>query len=156
MRFTEGGRRYIDRPKSEVDHFETISNNLNQQYNTLLGGGREVTVLEDIADNIGVAMAYEAYKLSLKKEERKGEKEIRDTIDNDKLFYYGWALGRRDEFFWGRINCPGDVFENHSPHMVRVNGPLKNQPGFYKAFGIKQSDRLYLEEAKRIGFDKLP
>ncbi len=38
----------------------------------------------------------------------------------------------------------------HSPPMWRVNGPLMNNPHFYKAFNVQPGDKMYLPEDKRI------
>ena len=38
----------------------------------------------------------------------------------------------------------------HSPAEVRGNGTLKNQPGFYDAFGVKEGDKMYLKPDQRV------
>jgi predicted metalloendopeptidase len=38
----------------------------------------------------------------------------------------------------------------HSPGQFRANGTLRNQPGFYEAFGVKQGDKMYLAPNERV------
>jgi predicted metalloendopeptidase len=38
----------------------------------------------------------------------------------------------------------------HSPDAFRANGSLRNQPGFYEAFGVKQGDKMYLAPKERV------
>jgi predicted metalloendopeptidase len=38
----------------------------------------------------------------------------------------------------------------HSPGQFRANGTMKNQPGFYEAFGVKEGDPMYLAPAQRV------
>jgi putative endopeptidase len=38
----------------------------------------------------------------------------------------------------------------HSPPAVRGTAPLRNQPGFYAAFGLKPGDKMYLPPNQRV------
>ena len=38
----------------------------------------------------------------------------------------------------------------HSPGQFRANGPMRNQPGFYDAFGVKPGDKMYLAPKDRV------
>jgi putative endopeptidase len=38
----------------------------------------------------------------------------------------------------------------HSPDQFRANGTLRNQPGFYEAFGVKPGDKMYLAPKDRV------
>jgi len=38
----------------------------------------------------------------------------------------------------------------HAPAQYRVNGVVRNIDAWYKAFNIKQNDRLYLKPADRV------
>lgn len=37
----------------------------------------------------------------------------------------------------------------HSPEMYRANGPLRNVPEFDTAFGVKETDKMFLAPALR-------
>jgi predicted metalloendopeptidase len=38
----------------------------------------------------------------------------------------------------------------HSPSEYRTNGVVTNVPGFYRAFGVAETDSLYTAPAQRI------
>ena len=38
----------------------------------------------------------------------------------------------------------------HSPSEFRVNGSLRNHPGFYEAFDVKPGDKMYLAPKDRV------
>ena len=40
----------------------------------------------------------------------------------------------------------------HSPSEFRVNGSLRNHPGYYEAFDVKPGDRMYLAPEQRVIF----
>lgn len=104
-----------------------------------------MTVGENTADVSGVAVAYDAFKMTL---------EGHDTtkiggFTPDQRFFISvakiWRVKMKDEFLRYWINN-----NPHSPPMWRVNGPLMNTPAFYKAFNVKAGDKMYLPEKDRI------
>ncbi len=105
----------------------------------------ELTLGENIADNSGLQIAYKAYHRSL------GGKQapVIDGMTGDQRFFYGFAQAfrgkTRDEALLSQIKS-----DPHSPDEFRVNGVLRNQPGFYSAFGIKAGDAMYLAPADRV------
>ncbi len=103
-----------------------------------------LTVGENIADNGGVAMAYDAFKLT---EQGKGNEKI-DGYTPDQRFFLSiariWRVKTRDAFLLNYVKT-----NNHSPAMWRVNGPLMNTPAFYEAFDIKEG-KNYKAENERI------
>jgi putative endopeptidase len=100
---------------------------------------------ENIADNAGVAMAYDAFKLT---EQGKGNEKI-DGYTPDQRFFLSiariWRVKTRDEFLRNYVNT-----NPHSPAMWRVNGPLMNFGPFYDAFDVKPGDKNYKSEEDRI------
>jgi putative endopeptidase len=104
-----------------------------------------MTVGENAADIGGVAIAYDAFKLT---------KESGDTakiggFTPDQRFFISvariWRVKMKDAFLRLWINN-----NPHSPPIWRVNSPLMNNPHFYTAFDVKPGDRLYLPDEKRI------
>jgi predicted metalloendopeptidase len=105
----------------------------------------ELTLGENIADNSGLAIAYKAYKLSL------GGKPapVIDGFSGAQRFYQGWAQAwrakARDAALIRQVTT-----DPHSPEEFRANGTLRNQPGFYDAFGVKKGDKMYLAPKERV------
>ena len=98
------------------------------------------TLGEDLADNAGVSIAYEALQLALKDQPRT----LIDGFTPEQRFFLGWAQARRIQ--WRdqalRLAVSTDV---HSPGEFRVNGPLSNMPEFAAAWGCKKGDGMVRE-----------
>jgi putative endopeptidase len=105
----------------------------------------ELTLGENIGDNSGMAVAYKAYKLSL------GGKPapVIDGLTGDQRFYMGWAQVWRTKIRDPQLMVLLKV-DPHSPGMYRANGTVRNQPGFYEAFGVKEGDKMYLAPKDRV------
>jgi predicted metalloendopeptidase len=105
----------------------------------------ELTLGENIADNSGLAIAYKAYKISLK-----GKKApVIDGLSGEQRLYMGWAQVWRTKMREQQqiVQVKTDP---HSPGQFRANGTLRNQPGFYDAFKVKQGDKMYLAPQDRV------
>jgi putative endopeptidase len=105
----------------------------------------ELTLGENIANNSGVAIAYKAYQHSLN-----GKKSpVIDHLTGEQRFFMGWAQVLR-----GKARDAYQIFllkiDEHSPVKYRVDGVLRNQPGFYDAFDVKPGDKMYLPPAARV------
>lgn len=104
-----------------------------------------LTTGENIADMGGVAIAYDAFKMT-----KEGQDTIKiDGFSPDQRFFI--SLGQ----IWREKLKPESqrMYANldpHSPAMYRVNGPLSNFAPFYAAFNVKQGDKMFLPEDKRI------
>ncbi|HVT85965.1 MAG TPA: M13 family metallopeptidase [Chitinophagaceae bacterium] len=104
-----------------------------------------MTVGENTADVSGVAVAYDAFKMT-----KEGQDSTKiGGFTPDQRFFLNiariWRVKMKDEFLRLWINN-----NPHSPPMWRVNGPLMNNPHFYKAFNVQPGDKMYLPEDKRI------
>jgi putative endopeptidase len=102
------------------------------------------TLGENIGDNSGLAVAFNAYKRSL------GGKPS-TTIDGytgEQRFYLGfgqiWRGKSRDEATITQIKS-----DPHTPAAFRGPGAVVNQPGFYEVFNVKEGDKLYVAPEKR-------
>lgn len=136
--------------KEDAAKFKAKTQAVASQYDayTVLNGlhvNGNLTLGENIADNGGLAIAYEAFKRT---EQGKGNTKI-DGFTPDQRFFLSlaqiWRSKNRDETARVRINT-----DPHSPAMYRVNGPLSNTDAWYKAFAIKPGDKLYKAEDQRI------
>jgi len=100
---------------------------------------------ENIADIGGIAIAYDAFKMT-----KQGQDTTRiDGFTPDQRFFISlgqiWRSKRKPETDRYYINV-----DPHSPPVYRVNGPLQNFAPFYAAFNIKPGDKMYLPDSARI------
>jgi putative endopeptidase len=104
-----------------------------------------LTVGENTADIAGVAIAYDAFKLT---EQGQGNEKL-DGFTPDQRFFISiariWRVKTRDEFLRMYVNT-----NSHSPAKWRVNGPLMNFTPFYNAFNVQPGDKMYKPEEERI------
>jgi putative endopeptidase len=104
-----------------------------------------LTVGENTADNGGISIAYDAFKLT-----EQGQDTTRiDGYTPDQRFFLSiariWRVKTRDAYLLNYVkNDP------HSPPMWRVNGPLMNFTPFYEAFDVQPGDENYKPEEERI------
>jgi predicted metalloendopeptidase len=105
----------------------------------------ELTMVENIGDLVGLSVSFAAYQRSL--EGRPAP--IIDGFSGEQRFFLGWAqiwrAKTRDEFT--RQSLMASV---HAPSQFRTNGPVSNVDGFYDAFGVKPSDKLFRPAAERV------
>jgi putative endopeptidase len=104
-----------------------------------------LTVGENAADNGGIAIAYDAFKMT-----QQGHDSTKiDGFTPDQRFFLSiariWRVKTRDAFLRTYVNT-----NPHSPAMWRVNGPLMSRPEFYKAFNVQPGDKNYKPEDQRI------
>jgi putative endopeptidase len=104
-----------------------------------------LTLGENIADNSGLAIAYKAYHLAL--DGKDGA--VIDGLSGDQRLYLGWA-----QVWRSKVRDAQQIVliktDPHAPGQFRGNGTLKNQPGFYSAFGVRAGDGMYLAPAQRV------
>ncbi len=104
-----------------------------------------LTLGENIGDNSGAAIAYKAYLLS-----RGGKPApVIDGYTGPQRFFMGfaqiWRNKTRDDALIVQIKT-----DPHTPGEFRANGSIRNQPGFYEAFSVKEGDKLYVAPAQRV------
>lgn len=105
----------------------------------------QLTLGENIADVAGLAIAYQAWQLSLG---GKPAKKV-DGLSGAERFFYGyaqiWRGKRREQALIELIKS-----NPHSPDEFRANGAVRNEQGFYDTFGLKPHDKLYLPPQERV------
>ena len=105
----------------------------------------ELTLGENIGDLGGLAIAYRAYKNSLAGKAAP----VIDGFTGDQRFFLGyaqcWRAKARDGYLRQQV-----LTGAHAWSEFRANGPLRNLPEFYAAFGVKPGDGLFLPPEKRV------
>ncbi len=121
-----------------------------KQYNayTMFGNihvNGELTQGENIADIGGLAIAYDAFKMT---KQGKDTTKI-DGFTPDQRFFLGfaqiWRIKDRDESMRTRLQT-----DPHSPEIFRINGPLVHFDPFYASFNVREGDAMYLKPENRV------
>lgn len=154
--FDDQGAKYDETGKladwwtpEDVKAFEEAGAALIAQYNAyeILPGEHidgKFTLGENIGDLAGLTVAYDAYKASL------GGKEapVIDGLTGDQRFFLGWAQvwrrNYREQNLSQRITT-----DPHSPSIQRT-WVSRNLDPWYKAYQIKQGQKLYLAPKDRV------
>lgn len=124
-----------DRLAEQYSKYEPIPDNFVNGRNSLG---------ENIGDVGGLAMAYHAYKLSLKGKEAP----VIDGLTGDQRFFLAWAQ------VWKEKRTEQSMLNQlrggtHAPGRYRALAP-RNHDAWYKAFDVKPGDELYLPEDQRV------
>ncbi len=105
----------------------------------------DLTMGENLADLGGLTIALDAYHASL------GDRRapVLGGLTGDQRVFLGWAQA------WAGKSRPETVrrlnsSDPHSRPKFRVNGVVRNIDGWYKAFGVKPGDALYIPPEKRV------
>ena len=105
----------------------------------------EFTLGENIGDLGGLSIAYRAWKLSLGNRQAP----VIDGLPGDQRFFMGWAQAwrakARDAYLQRQV-----LADPHAWSEFRANGPLGNIQGFYDAFNVQPTDKLYRAPADRV------
>ena len=105
----------------------------------------ELTLGENIGDLSGMAVAFKAYKISLKGKPAP----VIDGFTGDQRFFLGWAQvwrrKYRDEELLKRA-----AHRSAQPERIPCEWPDSNIDAFYDAFGVKPGDRMYRPPDERV------
>lgn len=105
----------------------------------------DATQGENIADLGGVVMGFEAFK---KTAQYKNKEKISGFTPEQRYFLaygYAWMVHAKDEYIGRQI-----MSDVHSPAQFRINGPLMNISEFYKAFNVKEGNKMFVPEKDRV------
>jgi putative endopeptidase len=136
--------------KEDAEKFKAKADEVVKQYNaatvldTIHVNGK-LTLGENLADLGGLSIAYEAF--SKTKQFKEGKKI--DGFTPQQRFFLSFAQ------VW-RNNTLPETAENliktdpHSPGIYRAVIPAQNMDVWYKAFDIKEGDKLFVPKEKRV------
>ncbi|KMS54325.1 zinc metalloprotease [Novosphingobium barchaimii LL02] len=132
--------------------FEKLQDKLAAQYDALcpFDDGKtcvngHLTMGENIGDLGGLSLAYRAYKLSLNGKPAP----VIDGFTGDQRFFMGWAQVWRSKVREAQAR-QFLITDPHSPPQYRINGIVRNFDEWYKAFGVKPGEKLYLAPKDRV------
>ena len=136
----EDEKKFNERAKVLVEQYDRII-----VLDSLHADG-SYTLGENIADQGGLLVAYQAYTNTLKDN---GIPADIDGFTHSQRFYIGYAN------LWAQNLRPQEIMRRtktdvHSLGKWRVNAALKNIEDFYTAFDIKEGDAMYLVPEERI------
>ena len=132
--------------------FQKLQDKLEAQYNafcpfddgkTCVNG--KLTMGENIGDLGGLSLAYRAYRLSLDGKEAP----VIDGFTGDQRFFMAWAQVWRSKVREAQAR-QFLVVDPHSPPHYRIIGIVRNFDEWYKAFGVKPGDAMYLPPEQRV------
>ena len=132
--------------------FDARTASLIEQYNALapeqvpgnfVNGA--LTIGENIGDLGGLSIAWKAYLLFLDG----AEPPVLDGLSGAQRFFFSWAqawqIKIRNEEAMRLL-----AIDPHSPNEFRCNQIVRNIDHFYEAFGVTESDALWLDESERV------
>lgn len=140
----------------DAEAFAALTQGLVGQFNEVevlpgLMANGQYTLGENIADQGGLRVAMTAFLDSQKKKgvDVTSEEAIIDGFDPIQVFYMNYAnlWGQNIRDAEKRNLTIGDV---HSLGTNRVNVSLKNIEPFFKAFGIKEGDKMFRPVEERV------
>lgn len=140
--WTDGDRKEFDaRAKKLIEQYNGFepAETPGQHVNGAL------TIGENIGDLGGLTIAYKAYKIAL----GEGEAPTLGGLTGDQRFFIGWAQVWRAKYRPAELTRRIAV-DPHSPAEFRCNGVIRNIPEFYRAFGVKEGDKLWLSPERRV------
>ena len=155
--FDDQGRKFDKRGRltdwwtaEDAKRFVASSKTYGAQYERfpILDGAHikgDLTMGENIADLGGILAALDAYHASLHGKSAP----VLGGLTGDQRFFLAYAQYYRNK--WREdAERQNLVSDEHSPDKARVDVVLPNVDGWYKAWGIKPGDKLYLPPAQRV------
>ena len=154
--FDDQGRKFDSTGKltewwtpEDVKRFTALTDRLVKQYDAYepipgqhIQGG--LTLGENMADLAGLAVAYDAYHRSLNGKPAP----VIGGLTGDQRFYLGYAQVWRIKFREPALRSQL-LSDPHSPGPFRT-AEVRNVDAWYKAFGAKPGDTMYLAPADRV------
>ena len=137
--------------KADFEQFNKLVKKLADQYSKIevLPGifvNGEFTSGENIGDLGGINAAFTALQEYYKDHGKPGKNQ---GFTPEQRYFMSWATvwrtKNREEALKKQIKT-----DPHSPGQVRAVQPLKNVEAFYKAFDVKEGDKMYMKPEERV------
>jgi predicted metalloendopeptidase len=130
-------------------HFKEASEKLASQYDQykpfpdLALNGHQV-LSENIADLAGISLTYDAWQISLNGEVAP----VIDGFTGEQQFFMSFAQSWRDKTRESALR-QAVITDGHAPDQYRA-ATVRNLDAWYKAFGVKPGEKLYLAPDQRV------
>lgn len=105
----------------------------------------ELTLPENMADLVGVQMAFAAYQQSLHGKPAP----VIDGQTGEQRFFLSYAQSRRSKVRPEQLTQWLNT-DPHAPDEFRINGSLLHVDGFHQAFHTQPGDAMYLPPSERL------
>ena len=133
----------------DLAHFREVGQRLVRQYNAYepfpgLHLNGELTLGENIADLAGLAAAYDAWQASLNGRPAP----VINGLTGEQRFFLGYAQSRRESTREAALRNL-IATDGHAPGRYRAE-TVRNLDAWYRAFGVRPGQRLYLAPADRV------
>ncbi len=132
--------------------FDALTRKLIDQYAVLEPAqtpGHQVngalTVGENIGDLGGLAIAFQAWRISLDGR----TPEVIDGLTGEQRFFLSWATVWQSKIRDAELLRLLSI-DPHSPAEFRCNQVVRNLTEFHQAFGVQEGDALWLDPAERV------
>jgi putative endopeptidase len=137
--FDENGNLVNWWKESDYKAFQALTENMIKEFDGIeLRGGHvngKLVVSENIADNGGMGVTLEIMH-SIK------DADFKEYFKN---WARVWCMKAKDEYVLYLL--ANDV---HAPAVLRANMQPRNFTEWYEAFGVTDSDKMYIEPSKRV------
>ncbi len=136
---------------ADKENFQKATEALAKQYNQYepvkgIFVNGTMTNVENIADLGGVNIAFDALQMYLKDHGSVGKI---SGFTQEQRFFLAWASVWRtlstDQYITNQVKV-----DPHSPDYLRAFAPLTNVDSWYKAFDVKEGDKLYRKPEDRV------
>ena len=135
----DDAKNYTARAKMVIDQYNayTVLDSVHVNGQLTLG--------ENLADVVGVSVAYDALEKALATKQRP---QLIDGFTPEQRFFLAYAQARRANMRPEQALLQIRT-DPHSPGRFRVNGPASNMPEFAKAFGCQEGDPMVRSPSMR-------
>lgn len=134
-------RAFEDRTRSLIDQYNALAPRQTPEQHV----NGALTIGENIGDLGGVGIAWKAYLLSLDG----AAPPVIDGLSGAQRFFLSWARAWRYRARTEEVERLLTI-DPHSPPEFRCNQIVRNIDEFYVAFGVSESDDLWLDQAQRV------
>jgi putative endopeptidase len=105
----------------------------------------ELTLPENMADLVGLQMAFLAYQQSLQGKPAP----VINGLTGEQRFFLSYAQSRRSKVRPEQLK-QWLSSDPHAPDEFRINGSMRHVDGFHQAFATKPGDAMYQAPKDRV------